>query len=72
MMTQTEISALRAHMTLAGLSTQGIAEKFAVGLSAVNQVVTGDAISARIQDHISAAVGYWPSGWRKKGDRRPA
>lgn len=71
MMSQTEISRLRAHLTLKGESTKTIADHFGVGKSAVNQIITGDAVSARIQKYITDKIGFWPEGWKKKGAPRP-
>ena len=72
LMTQTDIERVRAHLTLKGVRTADICEKFDVGRSAVSGVITGASVSERIQDYIAKEIGYWPDGWRRKGEPRPA
>ena len=64
-MTKTQITELRGHMAIAGLTTRKVAEKFEVTVGAVDRVITGDSRSHRIQDFISTTVGYWP--WSLEG-----
>ena len=71
-MTQTDIERVRAHLTLKGVKTADICSKFEVGRSAVSGVITGASVSERIQDYIAQEIGYWPEGWRRKGQPRPA
>ncbi len=71
MMTQTEIAKVRANLVLADVSVSDICGHFGVGRSAVNQVITGEAISERIQNHIAKLIGYRPIGWPLKGAVRP-
>lgn len=72
MMTQTDIERVRAHLTLAGIKTDDICQKFGVGRSAVSAAVTGSSVSTEIQEYIADRIGYWPLGWRRKGQVRPA
>ncbi len=71
-MTQTDIERVRAHLTLKGVKTSDICSKFEVGRSAVSGVITGASVSERIQEYIAQVIGYWPDGWRRKGQPRPA
>ena len=71
-MTQTDIERVRAHLLLAGVRTGDICAKFNCGRSAVSGVITGSSVSQLMQEYIAEKIGYWPDGWRRKGEPRPA
>lgn len=68
-MSRSDVRKIRGNLLIKGLTVRNVAEKFKVSDSAVNQAITGDSTSARLQKFISEQIGYWP--WpHKLGERR--
>ena len=64
-LTKTQIRKIRGQLMLKGLTTRAIMEKFDVSVSAVNQAITGDCQSGRLQNFIAEQIGYWPYPWEQ-------
>lgn len=68
-MKQTDIDKVRGALMAKGWNPQRIADHFDVGRGAIYNVISGDSVSARIQNFIEQQIGYWP--WtRQRGEAK--